>query len=332
MIGFLNGCIFDERRGNWSGAGPRPIRWNAWYPIENSGHRNCSSVSEFFLSGLLVSGAPIAEAGKKLPLILFSHGTGGSVMGLTWLAEALVEAGCIVVGANHHGNTGEEEYRAEGFICWWERIRDLSVLLDNVLTSSTFKGRIDEDRISATGFSLGGYTVLGLLGAVTHMEDFQHWAEGRPWGRGPREFPDVAYRVDWLLKESGEFRSSWDRQSLSYRDSRVCGVLALAPAPTVRGFSVSSLTAIQAPATIAVGQADEEAPANDCAVWLHSHLPNSSLHLLGDHVGHYTLLAMGTPAAREAMPHLFTDHAAVDRSSVHKQVIKLAKQSVVAAP
>lgn len=250
-------------------------------------------------------------------------------MGLTWLAEGLVEAGCIVVGANHHGNTGQEEYRAEGFLCWWERMRDLSVLLDYVLMSSIFRGRVDEDHVSAAGFSLGGYTVLGLLGAVTRTADFQSWAKGRAFGSGPREFPDVVHRLDSLLKESEAFRASWDRQSLNYRDSRIRSALALAPAPTVRGFDVSSMASIETPVAIVVGGADEEAPAEDCAIWLHEHLPNSSLHFLGDHVGHYTLLAMGTPSAREAMPHLFTDHVTVDRTSVHRQVIELARQLCV---
>ncbi len=328
MVGFRQGIICDESRSDWPGTGPRPIHWNAWYPAAPAGSSQTQSISDFYQTGALSVDATLADLPEKAPLVLLSHGTGGSAVGLTWLAEALADAGFIVVGADHHGNTGVEEYRAEGFLCWWERMRDLSVLLDDLLSSSFLAGRINPDQIAAAGFSLGGYTVLGLMGAVTQVERFQAWSWDRSFGKGPKEFPDVVEQLEPLLEKSAIFRASWERQSDSFTDRRIALGFTLAPAPTVRSFDVDSIKSITVPVTIAVGEGDEEAPANDCAVWLHELLPNSRLHFLGKNVGHYTLLAMGTTEARTSKPHLFSDHSGVDRGSVHRQVIELALQSL----
>lgn len=327
MIGFRQGIIYDSSRSNWSGTAARPIRWSAWYPAAPPGSQQSHLVSDFYETGPLLVGATLADLPVRAPLVLLSHGTGGSAVGMTWLAEALAKAGFVVVGADHHGNTGADQYRAEGFLCWWERMLDLSVLLDDLLSSSFLACRIDEDRIAAAGFSLGGYTVLGLLGAITRMERFQTWSLNRSFGKGPKEFPNVVEQIEPLLAESAVFRAAWERQSECFTDSRILSVLALAPAPTVRAFDVGSIRAIGHPVTIAVGQADDEAPATDCAVWLHDLLPNSRLHLLGENVGHYTLLAMGTAEARTSMPHLFADPIGVDRGAIHRQVIEIAQQA-----
>ena len=51
-------------------------------------------------------------------------------LGMEWLGRRLAQRGFIALAVNHHGNTGLEVYRAEGFLCLWERARDLSALLD----------------------------------------------------------------------------------------------------------------------------------------------------------------------------------------------------------
>jgi len=64
--------------------------------------------------------------------VLLSHGTGGTATGMSWLPTSLAQIGYICVGVDHHGNTATEPYRAEGFICWWERALDHSLIIDQV--------------------------------------------------------------------------------------------------------------------------------------------------------------------------------------------------------
>ena len=45
---------------------------------------------------------------------------------------------------------------------FWERAREMTVLLDRVLQDDVFGPRIDHTRIGAAGFSLGGNTISAV--------------------------------------------------------------------------------------------------------------------------------------------------------------------------
>ena len=327
-VGFREGRNVDTARSSWPGDGPRPLTWCAWYPAAKTAFEDTVCLpprdEASFVMGKVARDAPLLVGPMKLPLVLLSHGTGGSGAGMGWLGEALASHGFVVIAANHHGNTAVEPYVAEGFLCWWERARDLSVLLDCLSSEGTFAGRIDLDRVFAAGFSLGGYTAVALLGAITDMAVFHAWNDKARRQRGPREFPDLVDRIGPLMESSTIFEESWARQSMSYHDSRVRAALVLAPAPTVRAFTEESLATISRPVAIAVGGADLEAPAEQCAIWLHERLPNSSLSLLGREVGHYVFLCEGTEIGRAREPELYVDAAGVDRRAIHQAVIAKA--------
>ena len=77
-----------------------------------------------------------------------------------------------------------------------------------------------------------------------------------------------------------------------------------------------------------VGEADREAPANQCAVWLNSHLRHSHLHYLGPDVGHYTLLGSGTMEGRRLEPEIYVDAPDVDRRTVHDVATQIALDAI----
>ena len=105
-------------------------------------------------------------------------------------------------------------------MCWWERARDLTTILDWASDDGPFAGRLDLANVFAGGFSLGGYTVLALAGAMSDLALFQVWRDSKgEAGGGPREFPDLADHVPRLLKESEPFRQSMARHGNSYHDS-----------------------------------------------------------------------------------------------------------------
>jgi predicted dienelactone hydrolase len=326
-VGFTEDRIADHSRQSWSGDAPRPIKWAAWYPADHAAIEEMIGLppdEPLFVMGNLARNAPLTTERDRFPVVLLSHGTGGTATSLGWLARRLAASGLIVIGVDHHGNTASEAYRPEGFLCWWERPRDLTFALDHLSKTSPFAGRLDLDRIFAAGFSLGSHTVLSLAGAITDMNLFQAWARKHSSSKGPREFPDLADHIPRLFETSSVFRSSWERQSIPYLDKRVKAVLALAPAPPVRGLTPESLKSIHVPVAIAVGDADLEAPPRPCAEWLHGILANSSLTMLGFAVGHYTLLSEGTDAGRRVEPAIWADPNGVDRRKVHNHVAALA--------
>ncbi len=332
-VGFRQGLVFDHDRRNWLGDGPRPIRWSAWYPAAENAIEKVVAVPPecpFFIMGKVGLGAELCKESERLPVILLSHGTGGTAASLGWIAERFAAIGYVVIGVDHHGNTASEPYRAEGFLCWWERPRDLSVALDALTSVGAFANRLDVSRVIAVGFSLGGYTVISILGGITDTTTFEDCVETSPLRAGPREFPGLIDHVEPLLRNSAVFRSSWEGQSASCIDHRVKNAIALAPAPTVRAFTLTSLATIARPVTILVGGADREAPAESCAAWLNSKLPNSQISLLGHDVGHYTLLCIGTDEGRRLEPDIWTDISGVDRHEIHRQAFEIVLKSIKA--
>ncbi len=114
--GYRTGLIKDTNRTNWQNSGPRPIAWSAWYPADGNATQPLPP-DPLFDAGEIRPGAEIASGGPY-PVVLLSHGTGGTAESLGWLARALVARGHVVLAPQHHGNTGIEPYCPEGFLCW----------------------------------------------------------------------------------------------------------------------------------------------------------------------------------------------------------------------
>ncbi|MEH2475011.1 putative dienelactone hydrolase [Nitrobacteraceae bacterium AZCC 2161] len=247
---------------------------------------------------------PLLATPRRYPVVMLSHGAGGSALGLGWLGRRLAQRGFVAIGIDYHGNTLSEPYRAEGFLCWWERAHDLAVLLDQIAQHGEFADRLDIDRVFVAGYSLGGCTAAALLGAITEHSRFQRSETSRDFARGVTEFPDLADHLPNLLERSAIFRDSWARMSVSYRDARFKAALMLAPGRGLLGFNEASLAAIEAPSRIVIGGAD---PTLHAATWLHRYMRGSSLDVLAPEVGHYVFLPEATEAGRRIVPATCVD-------------------------
>lgn len=326
QVGFRQGRFDDSTRPNWDGTGPRPLNWAVWYPTGGDVVESTISAAVlprgWFATGTAARDAPIQDGNARYPLVVFSHGTGGMGLQQEWLACDLARRGYIAVAVNHHGNNNTEPYRAEGFLCSWERARDITLLLDLIETVSPFTGRIDAGRIFAVGYSLGAFAATALLGAIMLRSPFEPGATSS-FGRGPREFPDLADHLPRLLDTSSIFRDSWARMSQSYHDPRIKAALLLAPGRSVQSFSEDSIAAIAAPSRIMVGGSDFLVPV---AHWLHERLPNSALDIVAPEAGHYVFLPESTAAGRTADPACCVDPPSVDRGAVHRRVAAVAAE------
>jgi len=109
--------------------------------------------------------------GGDLPVVVFSHGNGWNLDGYAPLTAFWASRGFVVVHPTHLDS------RRNGFgfdhpvfpSIWTERIADLTRVLDQLDTVEAavpgLAGRVDRDRIAATGHSWGGQTAQALLGA-----------------------------------------------------------------------------------------------------------------------------------------------------------------------
>lgn len=332
--GYTTGHFLDPNRPAWRLNAPRPLAWSAWYPADAQDTVELSDGVDdaWFTSGQIAPNARLSEERPQWPTVLLSHGTGGSADGMGWLGRRLAERGFIALGVSHHGNTSIEPYLPEGFACWWERAGDLSVLLDLSIADGPFAGRIDLNRVFAAGFSLGGYTVLCLAGALTDRDLFETWRRTEaPEMDGPREFLDLEGRIKALEKNSETFRGSVARHGQSWRDQRIRAVMAYAPAPTVRAFEPRSVAAIDIPVALMTGASDTETPFDACTRWLEKQNPAFTVTRLDEPVGHYVFLQEATDTGKASEPAICVDPPGVNRRAIHQQAAQAAMDLFVSA-
>jgi predicted dienelactone hydrolase len=116
------------------------------------------------------------EGSKPVPLVVFSHGIGGSRRGYSYLGEYFAANGIASLHLQHVGSdrslwTGsmisllgrlqDAAQEREAL----ERVRDLSFALDAVLAHEEYGKRIDRGRIAAAGHSYGANTAMLAAGA-----------------------------------------------------------------------------------------------------------------------------------------------------------------------
>jgi predicted dienelactone hydrolase len=326
-----------DKSYNWRGAKTHALRATIWYPAAPSAIEHpvdIPGLSEIFVLGSTAQDADLARAvapapapaSAKFPMIVLSHGTGGSALTMAWLGTALAAQGYITVAVNHPGNNGAEAYTALGFSTWWERSRDLSVVIDSMLADPMFGGHIDSSRIGAAGFSLGGYTMIEIAGGITDPQAFLDFcASPRADGicKSPPEFPTLIEDFQRLSKNDPEFQAALRHAGDSYRDPRVRAVFAMAPA-LGPAFRPASLAKIAIPVMIVAGQADASVPIASSAKYFAANIPGAKLDIFPGNVTHYVFLDSCTEAGRKVQPLLCTDGEGVDRDAVHAKTAALA--------
>lgn len=86
----------------------------------------------------------------------------------------------------------------------------------NLLTDPTLGSHIDNERIGAAGFSLGGYTMIEIAGGITDPAAFKEFcASPRADGicKSPPEFPTLVEDFDKLPKDDPDFQATLRHRS-----------------------------------------------------------------------------------------------------------------------
>jgi predicted dienelactone hydrolase len=126
------------------------------------------------------------QGAGTFPLILFSHGYGGSKDGYLPLTDFWVARGYVVVQPSHpdagmmglgRANEVQETLLDDNLTSSSNRVADLTAVLDHLDGIETqvpdLKGKIDRSRIGAAGHSLGAYTAMLLGGATVYYKGEQ---------------------------------------------------------------------------------------------------------------------------------------------------------------
>lgn len=319
-VGRLHRAYVDTDRSNWDGSGPRPIATTVWYPAAADSVESEWKVGVFRF-GRSALDSPFADVEAR-PLIVLSHGTGGSAAQLSWLAERLVNAGFMVAGVSHHGNTAAEATTSPaGFLLPGERARDLSVLIDRLLDDQELAPYIDPAQIGAAGFSLGGYSVLALGGVHLSFDEWQRRcsnADVNPVCQLPPEADFTIEEAHFLTEMDAAFQAGIDRSQESVNDPRIGAIYAIAPA-LLTLLETEELSALQVPVRFVLADQDEQILSSETASVVNDSLPAAEVTRIS-HVGHYAFLAPCNLRGRLFLKKVCAEPGPLSRSEVHEPV------------
>lgn len=318
---------------NWRGDAEKDLRSVVWYPAVASavevkqtvGAKN-DPVNALFEAGMAAPDAALAEPREKhgWPMVLLSHGTGGSALQMAWLGTALARSGFIAVAVDHPGKTAEGKLTPEALMLWWERATDMSQVLDGMLVDAEFGKKIDQDKIGAAGYGLGGYTVLELAGAQTDVHDYFDLCKENADAAVCHmpEMRSLGTPIDVLHAVRKTSAISLAESDGLFSDDRISAIFAMAPEMAFT-LTEDSLRSIHMPLEIVVGDGDNLAPSRDNAGYVRSTVRGAKLTSL-PHVGHYTFFDTCTADGKKTQERYCEDGNGVDRDAVHARVAGMA--------
>jgi predicted dienelactone hydrolase len=294
----------------------RPLTTEVWYPTSDTIKKHNTDFQPFARMETVKDAAILG----KYPLVLISHGTGGGRLTLEWLADMLVQNGFMVAAVDHWGNTYDNKIAID-FVTPWERPQDISFVLTGLLKDPKFGRSIDQDRIGAAGFSIGGYTVIALAGGRLDYEALKNYTNTTA-GKKEIDIPEYPGLLNVL--KSGEVDESYDKSPKDLKDKRIRAFFAICPA-IGQGFVKSSqFSEINNPLFIVGAENDSIAPCKTNALHYHELIPRSQYFLVKGKVGHYVFLGEAAEPIKKQGPVYFNDDPSVNRHQVHKEVGKLA--------
>jgi predicted dienelactone hydrolase len=159
------------------------LRVTVWYPATKDVVEQPlvigPSDKPFFEVGSVALDAPFADSGPR-PILLLSHGFGGSARLMGWFGIAMARAGYVVIAVDHPGNNATEAMTPAAAILPWDRAEDLRSALAAAENDPAIGPHLDKMRVGAVGFSAGGYTVLVAAGARPDPDHFDAFCAENP--------------------------------------------------------------------------------------------------------------------------------------------------------
>lgn len=243
-------------------------------------------------------GGPVADG--RHPLVILSHGSGGSAFGHADTAVVLARRGYVVATVHHRGNAFDDDRNAGTERMWRNRPAQLSATLDHVLAAPELADRLDGERIGALGFSAGGYTVLVAAGGVAELGRIAAHCRTPPAGE----------RFCQLGNAETQAR-------VEARDPRIRAAVLMAPVGVP--FSKDGLAGVTIPIRLYRAERDEQIAASQVD-GVRDRLPVPPEYEVVREAGHFAFL-MPVPAAiaAEVGPPAW-DPPGFDRAAFHERL------------
>lgn len=279
----------------------RPILVEVWYPTFDP-RSHSQKTPGVWIHPEELRDATLDTEGKKLPLILMSHGHRGDRRERSWLADSLVKAGYIVVSVDHDGDT-RDTFHLLRSLCFWERPLDVSYTLDRLVQETWLHESINWEQIGFIGYSLGGMTGLALAGA-----------EGSQVKEKAQALIASRKELSWETVNQLDFTQG----EKNYKEPRIRAMVLICPAVFI--YSPSTLKNIEIPIGLIAAIEDEVLPHQEHANKMIRHGIASKLKVMQSEISHYSFLNLISKQGKK----LFTSSdyqkfLACDNATVHQE-------------
>ncbi|OCQ90232.1 dienelactone hydrolase [Nostoc sp. MBR 210] len=195
------------------------------------------------------------------PLVVISHGFGANRRFASYLARHLASYGITVAAIEHPGSNGVAINNAanQGDLAkllpateFIARPKDVSFLLNELANLNKqpgqLQGKLNTEKVTVIGHSLGGYTALALVGGELNLEEVRQFCK--------TSLSLVDPLGDWLQCAAASLKEN----KLQLRDERVKSAIALNPL-TGKLFGKQGLSRINKPVLILTSTEDALTPA-----------------------------------------------------------------------
>ncbi|MFY2506894.1 alpha/beta hydrolase family protein [Vibrio pectenicida] len=269
-VGFTQITLTDDPQ--------RPLNTAIWYPTQDVSATILIGDNPAFVGTQIIKAARIQSG--IFPVVMLSHGYRGNWRNQNWLATELAKRGYIVAATDHPGTTSFDQSYIQA-AKWWERPRDVSRVLDYLLTSTKWKPSANPNDVTAIGHSLGGWTVMLLAGAKVDRARFE---------ADCLLYPNP--RTCGLSQELGlstiQISEPHNKALLDPRINRIVSLdLGLA-----RSFSIDSLRGINVPSLILAAGVDiGDLPQALESGYIAEHMPlNSRRYKVYEKAAHFSFM------------------------------------------
>lgn len=224
-----------------------------------------------------------SQGNAEDPLVVISHGFGANRKSLRYLARHLASYGITVAAIEHPGSDVTSVSQASNtanlaqllppreFI---DRPQDISFLLNELAKLNNQPGqlhfKLNTEKVTVIGHSLGGYTALALVGGELNLKELRQFCKNSlNIGESPG---------DWLQCSA----ASLSDKKLHLQDARVKSAIALNPL-VGNLFGKNGLTQITKPVLMLSGTQDSLTPAlkNQIEPFAHLQGPKYLLTAIG---------------------------------------------------
>ncbi|HVH79758.1 MAG TPA: dienelactone hydrolase family protein [Stellaceae bacterium] len=252
--------------------------------------------------------------GDALPLVVISHGTGGSAAEHYDTALALAEAGFVVVAINHTGDNYKDRGVSFTQRNFTDRSRHVSRVIDFMLNGWKDHSHLDPGKIGIVGHSGGGATSLIAIGGIPNF------------ALGPKfcaEHPETwdCQRVEENNAADAPGDSPATQVSEGVHDSRLKAAVIAAPAIGYV-FEKDALSGVTAPVQLWRAENDKVTPNQWNADLVRDALPVPPEDHLVANAGHFDFLAPCSDALAKVASEICESAPDFDRAAFHQDFDK----------